>query len=719
MMNCIAKFVSSGKITQELGDELLSSMKKGKTVDESFAFVKETVTKKRREHPHQKVLDDLMEEFKMNEKDSISTQIKQRLTRTPGEGKTFHNAEDLSESYDHAVFSTHYETLNKFRNKLFGNKLKKGLLDDMIQALFKEPTSKDGVEALEEFRTMYKTSQDFYENSGGKGGDTPILLTNNAERILQDDMETFLANTRPLVKNSDEEIKDLYNKAHTAEEIESMQFDFTSAENYKKYASIYGNDVFSSLISQIKLKNKQTALNKIFGSKGNINRLIKQNNLNISEQRQLDNIVNEFLGETGRNVATGKMATVSKIAKAGRMLAAASQLGSAVLSAVSDIATALITGDFNGLPIISTFFKLINGLAHIEENAKTLAKQGFIADNLINDLAGATRMDVHAGTDVLSIATDKVLRASGLMAWTNGIKNAWKLAHLDHLATLGDDISKMSTKEQAQFKRYGITQDVWDNVNVTNGNIDLSKTDVNTAHIIRKYINGEASYAVVEPGVLVRAMLNQGTQSGTLSGEALRTVTQYKSFAVASYMTHVMRVLKLDKPMHKAEYAAKMIVAGTALGVISQGLKDGANGKDPFSRDYTTPKAFAEAFVTSGIGGPAVDSLVKGFEGGNGLELLNLSVAPALALPAKIFKDARKGIMGDKDMEETFSAMLTDIGHSIPGQNVFYAKYIAKEVGRAAILIQNPEYKATFDRIDRAQKRRDAKSGVEDIPFFD
>ena len=722
MINCIKLFVKEGKIPKEIGDEMLEHIKKGESGESVINKIKSKLEHSINNHPAQKKIKEIDDFIKENPERSPIKHIKDRLTASPGEGKVFNNVEDLSQSFLHDVFHKHFKTLNSLRNKLFGNKYRKDLLERMIRVQFKEIDDVEAEAALKEFNLMNEAMHKHYVQSGGTQPIRNITLSNNAERILQDDESTFVKNVSPLVNNSEDEVKALYNKAHLGDDIEDDVLDFKGSQEYLQYAGKYGSDIFSSMMSRIKQKAVKTAFNHIFGNSDSaIQKLMRENQLNVSERREVENIVNELLGETNRNIATGKMATFSKATKGARSLAAASQLGSATISAISDLATVLVTANFNGLPVIKTFMNSLAGLAKIEDNSKILAQQGLIADNLIDDLAGATRMDVHAGTDILSITSDKVLRASGLMAWTEGLKNAWKTSHLGFLATLPKEISKMDKPVQKQFQKYGITQDVWNKVYETKDTnfVNLTKLDTDTAHIMRKYINGETHYAILEPNAFIGATMNQGFQSGTIAGETIRGITQYKSFLLAGLTTHIARVYKMTSYQDKASYTVKMALSGVTIGMFVVALKDLKNGNDPLSRDYSDPKQFMNAIAESGIGGIAVETLVQGFKGDNPLEMFSLSLAPSVGLVTKLAKAGKEFVADDKDVEEAFSDALKTVGQMVPGRNLFYAQWLTQEMGRDMLLLVNPEYQKTFDRIDRAKRAREKKDGLEELDFFD
>lgn len=63
------------------------------------------------------------------------------------------------------------------------------------------------------------------------------------------------------------------------------------------------------------------------------------------------------------------------------------------------------------------------------------------------------------------------------------------------------------------------------------GRVDELREEI--ASQLRTYFRDRVDYAVLEPDARTRAILRQGTAAGTGIGEALRFVTQFKSFPTA------------------------------------------------------------------------------------------------------------------------------------------------------------------------------------------
>ena len=712
-MDCYEEALAAG-ISQIEIDRIKQEVTNGaspeKATNTSYSRVKTTIdTQKEKVSTASKI----QSEIDPKSKRTVSEQIEDRLVPEAGKGNTMLNVESTKKSILDSILYKHHDTLNKFRNKLFGNKPSKNLLNRMVKQMFGEIDDQEAKQALKEFEQISTASNDLYTKSGGEAKPFKPQIQNNQERILQDDFNTFYTNTKDLVNNSEEQLNALYNKAQKGDDISDDVLDFKSADDYLKYASKYGSNLWSSFMNQLQKQATDTAMNKVFGpnSKSTINKLMKDNNLNKAEQERIIALQDALMG----NLNIPINAKLSQYAKGARSLATASMLGGAVLSAVGDIATMLITAKFNNLPATKTMMKGLQGLFKIEDNKQLLAQLGFITDDLIQGLRSQNRFDPNAaGTDMLSMSADKVLRASGLMTWTTGLKNSWKLSHLANLANQTQQYKTIPKKMQKQMKAYGITQKDWTEMRQQNKTmLDVTQLSDNLSYKMRQYINEESNYAVLEPGASNQAYMALGTHAGTLKGEAVRSAAQFKSFMVAGVLTHLSRIWKLDSVKDKATYGIQMTMMGTMVGMLVLGLKDIKNGNDPTSRDYTDPKNYAEALFASGMMGP-LEELTKTDFGQSPFDVFGVAGAPVISMLSK----PGRALLSDKDLEEKLGDVSRAVVSMVPGRNLLYTQWATDMIARDMLLMVNPEYQEKFNQIDRAKQARDKKSGLENINFF-
>jgi hypothetical protein len=699
-----------------VSDEAIAQMRKeiddGAPIEEVFKNRKTRLQKAYDNNPQTfKKAKEIQDKIEKGDVNAFKT-ISYHLVPEHGKGNTFLNVESTQKSIMDSILYKHHDSLNKLRNKLFGNKPKKDLLARMVKQMFGEINDVEAKQTLSEFNTINNASYDLYKRSGGLDNQYQIGLQNNQERILQDDFATFYTNTKDLVTNSEADLKALYNKAKIGDDISDDILDFTNSDNYLQYAGQYGSDMWSSFMNQLQKQANATAMNKVFGpnSKSAIEKLIKDNKLNKAEQERVEALVNALNGSLNNVMRGGEH--LSKYAKGARSLAAASMLGGAVLSAVADFATVFQTARFNNLPAMKTMMKGLQGLYKIEDNKQLLAQLGFITDDLIDGLRNASRFDPNAaGTDMLSMAADKVLRGSGLMAWTTSQKNTWKLSHLAHMANMTKQYKTIPKKMKHQMSKYGITQQDWNVIRKQGGEfMDVTTLPDDLSYKMRQYVTEESNYAVLEPGASNQAYMSLGTQAGTVKGELARSATQFKSFMVAGILTHLSRIWKLDTNMDQASYTLTLGMVGMVIGSLVLGLKDMKNGNDPTTRDFDALKSLE----ASGVFGPLGELLTPSKYGESKFDMVSLGSAPIISLVSKPVR----AITSDKDFDEKVGDTLRALGQSMPGQNLLPTAWATDLIGRNMLLLVNPDYQKRFDQIDRAKNARESKDGLEPMDMF-
>lgn len=150
--------------------------------------------------------------------------------------------------------------------------------------------------------------------------------------------------------------------------------------------------------------------------------------------------------------------------------------------------------------------------------------------------------------------------------------------------------------------------------------IDRARRDLELS--VLSFFADETSYGVVEVDPRTRRTMTQGLRPGTVAGEAIRFVTQFKGFPMAftqrvggrAIFGHRKGAGMLERSAHIGTLIASMTMAGYA----AMTLKDMAKGYWP-PRDPTDPKTWASAFIqggAAGIYGDFLFSRVNRFGGG-------------------------------------------------------------------------------------------------------
>ena len=306
-----------------------------------------------------------------------------------------------------------------------------------------------------------------------------------------------------------------------------------------------------------------------------------------------------------------------------RELLSSAQLGSAVLSTTGDFVSLSHSAAWMGLPqmkLAQEYVGLLSPASRADRGRA--ARSAFIAESFTHNVSSLARGQMEDfGTGLTAKIADTVIRASGLTAHTDAAKMAFQRVAMANLADLSSRQFKNLPEETKRFfAAHGITESDWEKA-VKHGLVDygngikfieplaMVKSGDKTARDagIKMYgaLLEESNIAVPTPGVLERALVVGKTRPGTLEGELLRSVGQYKGF-MASLMTgQGMRAINELRAGHGA-YISTLAVGLTAAGALTIQLKAIANGKDPremFGDPQNSAKFWGAAFIQGGGAG--------------------------------------------------------------------------------------------------------------------
>lgn len=348
-----------------------------------------------------------------------------------------------------------------------------------------------------------------------------------------------------------------------------------------------------------------------------------------------------------------------------RAVESMARLGTAVFTAVSDI------------PLIATEFRR-QGMGLFEGYGKAF---GFALESITNP-ADKKDAAVMVGLFSESICGDIIARASGsenldgkmsrvvkgyfklngLQPWTDSLRTGAGIAFAGNLASnIKRGFNSMSPEMVALLKRYNIgeaevevlkhaatfdyrgtpvfspsgVRDIPDNIienylkargeNPTKYRIDDVRQKLSTD--TQSFIVDRAETAVIHPDERTRALMLRGTRPGTLEGEMLRYMGQFKQFPIGimqrvmgdrifangyeynsnlSYATNMAAAVKYNGYQGLAGIAG-LVVQMSLFGYLALTAKDAIKGKEPRP---INPQTMLEAFVQSGAGGLYVDALL-------------------------------------------------------------------------------------------------------------
>lgn len=387
----------------------------------------------------------------------------------------------------------------------------------------------------------------------------------------------------------------------------------------------------------------------------------------------------EVMGET----LTPENPTVASIGSNIRAVNSMAKLGGAVLSSLVDVVTYSMESRHlgkNALEGYADAFGSIVGGYKGEEKLAIVRSLGVISDTMMGDAARRWSSQ-DAPTGVASQAMNRFFKWSGLTAWTNNLKAGAGLA-LAH--ELGDGAGKsfdgLFSGIRDMLTRHGITPEKWEVLRqgafkaedgrayltpdrMRTANVDglisdrlasmrekikddgefarqadrlRSETRKNLETEFRSFFINENRYAVIEPDDRTRAMMIQGTRPGSFLGEAVRFVTQFKSFPIA-YTQRILSEQRWQVPGRGADLSglANLIAGSMVMGYAAMTAKDFVKGKEP--RDPSKPETWMAAVVQSGGAGIYGDFLfakVNRFGGG----IIDTLAGPTAGTINSVFK---------------------------------------------------------------------------------
>ncbi|PKL96552.1 MAG: hypothetical protein CVV18_01180, partial [Gammaproteobacteria bacterium HGW-Gammaproteobacteria-8] len=331
------------------------------------------------------------------------------------------------------------------------------------------------------------------------------------------------------------------------------------------------------------------------------------------------------------------------------------KLGGAVISAVTDLPVAASEMRYQGKGMLSSMGTLIGGMVKGKkpaEQREILSTLGVFFDSVRGEVVSKFSADDTLGGK-MSRAQQLFFKLNGLTWWTDTMRSTAALMMSHHLAyNRSLDWDKMNPDLQRTLELFDIDAGKWDMLRstpskeadgreymTTQGIDSIPEEDlagyltskgrtVNDAAIgelreelrgsLRSYITDRSSYAVIEPDARTRAIMRRGTQPGTVAGELLRFVGQFKAFPVAVLQKSIGRELygrgyepsaygaNVGKELMQAMRSgngeklgvAQLMLWTTLFGYGAMSLKDIVKGREP--RPADDPKTWVAAMLQGG-----------------------------------------------------------------------------------------------------------------------
>ncbi len=432
---------------------------------------------------------------------------------------------------------------------------------------------------------------------------------------------------------------------------------------------------------------------------------------------QLEALYDQVSGAASTPVSQNLSAIFSGL----RAMQTAAKLGSAMLSAVTDFNTLAMTSMWNGLPaskVVANYVRLWAD-PNMRKNARRL---GLITEVGLDRANVALRENVaQAGRGIFQSAADVVLRASGLAPHTELARWAFGMEMLGQLADQArTPFAELPKRMRQALERYGVDADDWA-VIAKEGLVDFDGAEFvwieqlarsgsagkRAADKLGGLLQTETDFAVPIADARARSLMLGRSRPGTVGGEMLRAMGQFKAFPVAMLALHGLRGVQSLRAGDKGLYLAAGAVGMTALGAFALQAKQYANGKDP--RDMTTWEFWGAAFLQGGGAGIFGDYLYAAVNRADLSFYATITGGPTTGFIDDVVRLIGPNIGAglDEDRDVAFGARLARfVRNNTPGASLWYGRLAADRLLFNQLqLALDPKAKRSFRRLEKRARR--------------
>lgn len=409
----------------------------------------------------------------------------------------------------------------------------------------------------------------------------------------------------------------------------------------------------------------------------------------------------------------------------------ATKLGSAFISALpTDPVFMGMTARFNGLPVmqeIGDYLKLFNPA---DKSHRAVAES---AGLIFSDMTSRAERMFHEGRgfnlhELTRRGADAVMRTSLLSSHTVAAKQSLGIGFMRDWAEHVDRaFDSLEAPKRMALERYGITAKDWDALRaqpvfeqdgqrlLRPGDLARNGGDDGLATAIKfmSLIDSETRFGV--PGESLRAQAAVATfghstrlRRGTVPGEILHSMNQFKTYSAIMIMTYLERALYGRGGMSKTAYALALPTFLTIGGYLSNVMNDVWQGKDP--EPMMSELSLARAVVRGGGLGIIGDLAANGFSDQHGGPITSFITGPTLGgvidplvslVGGNLVKSA-----GDKDTN--FEAQgWRWLRAAVPGNNIWYARLAYNRLWadqlQAAV---DPHYAQSWSRMEQRAREQ-------------
>lgn len=412
---------------------------------------------------------------------------------------------------------------------------------------------------------------------------------------------------------------------------------------------------------------------------------------------------------------------MAKIGAGVRAIQSMAKLGGAVLSSVNDLMTYSMNARYNGVNLFSAYtsaFKAAFAGKSAKQKREIAGSLGVLLDGTLQDIAMRwNAQDTLSGR--MASAMNTFFRFSGLEYWTNALKSGYSRMLSNHLAEKmlmegWDDLPvglKASLKSAGFADEYAAvifglidTADDGRNYvlperarNLDDATIDIVIEDEIAAlqkaarKNVEKYNEGldrlrakarkdietkaalfftdQTRYAIIEPDDRTKTAMLWGTRPGTLLGEIVRFVAQFKSFPIAHYQRNLSKSGRFNLPGKRFDLVgvSNLVAGSLILGYAAQVAKDFSKGREPKSPEKL--ETWLAAMAQSGGAGIYGDFLFAKYNRFGGSTVDSLA-GPTLGTVSEVVKMASGTLRGEFDVADSLHLAI----NNTPFVNLWYTR---------------------------------------------
>lgn len=612
--------------------------------------------------------------------------------------------------------------------------------------------------AAKEWQAVAKWAADRFRQAGGdlaEREDWRLPQVHDADRIHDAGFEAWRDTITPLLseqtwtradmlagedllaKSRDEILRDVYNSIVTdlppppgagrgvGGHNQHRFFVFKDAESWLKYNDRFGageGGIYDLLTGHLEAMARDIALVEVLGPKPNttVKLLVEEAAKEAGAGKRRVNPLSMFEGPkaiqrtydivSGRT-GGGRMGYAAAFLAGLRNWLTASKLGSAIVSAVpSDLATTAFAAKWNGSEMGKILSRAMNGM-----NEQQALRMGIVSEAVKDGgLAGKRYADEVFGRGISSRVASTVIRAQGMAAWTQRMKNAFTMEMMGHIAdNVGRGYDDLDAPLRNMLRRYNISPKEWDAIRAAPlADVAGAKffdaenvADRQLGERLMSAILQEQRFAVAEPDARVRQITTAGLPANTFMGQVARSAFQFKSFAVTMLLTHMWRAAIQAGPEKKLGYFAALAGMLTVAGAISIQARALLQGRDP--RPMDSPEFWGAAMLQGGALGFFGDflSTASGRDGGT---IVTGMLGPVVGFGNDagrlIFPNLRQLYEGEPTAAGAEAARF--IRSNTPGTNLWYARAVLdRALWDQVQTMADPDYRRSFQRMERRAKK--------------